>query len=156
MRTEFTVHFLTGVPPSCHFKLAWMLPCLTIGTWVSGGCDSPPAVFQCRLQKLDFLQWHPNVGQFQLNFSIVFPVQVKIVKVSPVAFQRGAVSNKFFQWCSSIHWVNQWHSSGIRVYTGPASVHWLSILDCKYRLISARFLYFTQHTLDVVKCRISM
>ena len=47
--------------------------------------------------------------------------------VSPVAFQCGAVSTKFFQWCYSVHWVNQWHCSGIPVYTGPTSVHWLRV-----------------------------
>ena len=62
----------------------------------------PPVVFQCRLQKLEFLQWHPSVGRFQL--------------VSPMAFQCGA---KFFQWCSSVSCkyspgrpvVSQWHST---------------------------------------------
>ena len=44
-----------------------------------------------------------------------------------MAFQCGAVSTKLFQWYSSVHWVNQWHSSGIPVYTGPASVHWLRV-----------------------------
>ena len=46
-----------------------------------------------------------------------------------MAFQCGAVSTKFFQWYPSVHWVNQWHSSGIPVYTGPASVHWLRVRD---------------------------
>ena len=55
------------------------------------------------------------------------PVYAVKVRVSPVAFQCRAVSTKFFQWCSSVHWVNQWHSSGIAVYTGPASVHWLRV-----------------------------
>ena len=68
-------------------------------------------------------------------------VGVGAVTVLPMAFQRGAVSTKFFQWCSSVpccirwvaqwypsvHWVNQWHSSGIPVYTGRASVHWLRV-----------------------------
>ena len=55
----------------------------------------------------------------------------------PVAFQCGAVSTKYFHWCSSVpnirsvaQWypsVNQWYSNGITVYTGPASVHWLRI-----------------------------
>ena len=60
-------------------------------------------VFQCRQQKLEFLQWHqPSVGLFKLNFSSDVPVKAKIFKVSSVAFQRGAVSTKFFQWCSSV------------------------------------------------------
>ena len=33
------------------------------------------------------------------------------------------------QWYPSVHWVNQWHSSGIPVYTRPASVHWLMVWD---------------------------
>ena len=32
-------------------------------------------------------------------------------------------------WYSIAHWVNQWHSSGIPVYTGPASVNWLRVRD---------------------------
>ena len=58
-----------------------------------------------------------------------------------MTFQCGAVSITFFQWCSSVqcnirldaqwypsvHWVNQWHSSRISVYTGPGSVHWLGV-----------------------------
>ena len=31
-------------------------------------------VFQCRLQKLENLQWHPSVGQFQLSFSSGIPL----------------------------------------------------------------------------------
>ena len=56
-----------------------------------------------------------------------------------------AASTKFFQWCSSVPCkyslggpvvsqctlgqpvAFQWHSSGIPVYTGPASVHWLRV-----------------------------
>ena len=86
-------------------------------------------VFQCRLQKLEllqwvasqcgadstkFLQWHSSVGLFQLSFSSGVPVY-------PASIRWVA------QWYPSVHWVNQWHSSGIRVYTGPASVHWLRV-----------------------------
>ena len=35
----------------------------------------------------------------------------------------------FAQWYPSVHWGNQWYSSGIPVYTGPASVHWLRVRD---------------------------
>ena len=35
------VHLLTGVPPSCHFKLALMLLCLTLCIWACVGCHSP-------------------------------------------------------------------------------------------------------------------
>ena len=31
------------------------------------------------------------------------------------------------QWYPSVHWFNQWHASGIPVYTGPHSVHWLRV-----------------------------
>ena len=47
----------------------------------------PQVVFQCRLQKLDFLQWHPSVEHFQLRFSSGIPVW-------------GCF--KFFQWFSSV------------------------------------------------------
>ena len=60
-----------------------------------------------------------------------------------MAFQCGQVSTKFShwysrvpynirwvaQWCSSIHYANRWHCSGIPVYTGPVSVHWLRARD---------------------------
>ena len=68
----------------------------------------PPVVFQCRLQKF---------------------------RASPMASQCGADSTKFLQWHSSVglfqlnFLVNQWHSSGIPVYTGAASVHWLRVRD---------------------------
>ena len=39
-----------------------------------GAVTVPPVVLQCRLQKLDFLQWHPSVGQFQLSFPSGVPV----------------------------------------------------------------------------------
>ena len=35
---------------------------------------APPMVIQCRLQKLEFIQWHPSVGQFQQSFSSGAPV----------------------------------------------------------------------------------
>ena len=73
---------------------------------------APPVVFQCRLQKLEFLQWHPSVGLFQLSFLSGVPVY-------PASIRWVA------QWYPSVHWVNQWHSSGIPMYTGPPSVHWL-------------------------------
>ena len=74
----------------------------------------PPVVFQCRLQNLEFLQWHSSVGLFQLSFSSgvpVYPASIWLVA----------------QWYPSVHWVNQWHSNSIPVYTGPASVHWLRV-----------------------------
>ena len=93
-----------------------------------------PVVFQCRLQKLvspvasqcdavltKFLQWHSIVGQFQLSFSSGVPVY-------PASIRWVA------QWYPSVHWVNHWHSSGIPVYTGPASVHWLRVRDVSHWL----------------------
>ena len=59
-----------------------------------------PVAFQC--------------GLFQLSFSSgvpVYPASIRLVA----------------QWYPSVHWVNQWHCSGIPVYTGPASVHWLRV-----------------------------
>ena len=79
----------------------------------------PPVVFQCRLQKLEFLQWHSSVGLFQLNLSSGVPVYP--TRIRSVA-----------QWYPSVHWVNQWHFSGIPVYTGPASVHWLRVREVMY------------------------
>ena len=74
----------------------------------------PPVVFQCRLQKLEFFQCHSSAGLFQLSFSSGVPVY--------------PASNRWVaQWYPSVHWGNQWHSSGIPVYTGPASVHWLRV-----------------------------
>ena len=67
-------------------------------------------VFQCRLQLSEFGQWHSSVGQFQLSFSSV-PCNIRRVT----------------QWYPSVHGVNQWYSSGIPVYTRPASVHWLGV-----------------------------
>ena len=74
----------------------------------------PLVVFQCRLQKLEIPQWHSSVGLFQLSFSSCVPVY-------PASIRCVA------QLYPSVHWVNQWHSSGIPVYTGPASVYWLSV-----------------------------
>ena len=104
----------TGVPPACHFKLAWMLLCLSICVGHVWPFTVLPVVFQCRLQKLEFVQWHPSVGLFQLSLSSGVPVHPASIRWVT-------------QWYPSVHWVNQWHSSGIPVYTGPTSVHWLRI-----------------------------
>ena len=69
---------------------------------------------QCGADSTKFLQWHSSVGLFQLSFSSgvpVYPASIRWV----------------VQRYSSLHWVNQWHSSGITVYTGPANVHWLRV-----------------------------
>ena len=58
--------FQTGVDATLHAQL-----------YVSGrvwAVTDPPVVFQCRLQKLEFLQWHPSVGRIQLSFSSGIPV----------------------------------------------------------------------------------
>ena len=81
-----------------------------------GAVTVPPVVFQCRLQKLEFIQWHSSVGLFQLSFSNGVPAY-------PASIHWVA------QWYPSVHWFNQWHSSAIPVYTGPASVHWLRVRD---------------------------
>ena len=63
---------------------------------------------------IKFLQWHSSVGLFQLSFSsgvLMYPASICLVA----------------QWYLSVQWVNQWHSSGTPVYTGPASVHWLRV-----------------------------
>ena len=69
---------------------------------------------QCGVDSTKFLQWHSSVGLFQLSFS-------SGVQVYPASIRWVA------QRYPSVHWVNQWHSSGIPVYTGPPSVHWLRI-----------------------------
>ena len=77
----------------------------------------PPVVFQCRLQKLEFLQWrgavltkflqwHSSVGLFQLSFSSgvpVYPASIRwIAQWYPSVGQPVA-----FQWHSSVHWTSQ-------------------------------------------------
>ena len=90
LNLQWPVHFLITVPPSCHFKLAWMLLCyMCLGVW---------EVFKCRRNLSKFLQWHFYVGQFQLSF-------ISGVPVYPANIRRVA------QWYPSVHWVNQWHSS---------------------------------------------
>ena len=107
--------------------------CLTICAGVCVGCYSPSSgvpvkaakvrvslvASQCGAVLTKFLHWHFSVGLFQLSFSSGVPVY-------PAS--NGCVA----QWYPSVHWVNQWHSSGIPVYTGPASVHWLKVRDTKH------------------------
>ena len=69
---------------------------------------------QCEADSTKFLQWHSSVGLFQLSFSSGVPVY-------PASICWVA------HWYPSVHWVNQWHSIGIPVYTGQASVHWLRV-----------------------------
>ena len=105
------IHLLTGVPPSCHFKLVWMLLCMlnymcrgVCGLsqslqWCSSVCCksySFTVSSQCGADSSKFLQWHSSVGLFQLSFSSGVPVYTG-------------------------------STSGIPVYTGPASVHWLRV-----------------------------
>ena len=98
--------------PPVHMD-ATLLNYICLGMWT---VKVPSVLFQCRLQ------W----------------------SVSPVTFQFGAVSTKFFssgipvylasiRWVvrgyPSVHWLKQWYSSGIPMYTGPASVHWLMVRE---------------------------
>ena len=76
----------------------------------------PPVVFQCRLQKLRVSPVAFQFGLFQLSFSSGVPVNPANIRL--VA-----------QWFPGVRWVNQWNSSGIPVYTGPASVHWLRVRE---------------------------
>ena len=76
----------------------------------------PLVVFPCRLQKLEFIQWHPSVGLTNFFFSSgvsVYPASIRWVA----------------QWYPGVHWVNQCYSSGIPVYTGSTSVHWLQVRE---------------------------
>ena len=106
----------------------------------------PPVVFQCRLAakvrvspvaflcgavSTKFLQGHSSVGLFQLSFSSGAPVY-------PASIRWVA------QLYPSVHWVNQWHPSGIPVYTGPACIHWLrvrvgvmSLNMCNFKILIA-------------------
>ena len=68
----------------------------------------PPVVFQCRLQKLEFLQWHTSVGPLQLSFSSGIPVWDCFNYVCPVVFQ-----------CTLQVFAGS--PSGIPVYTGSTS-----------------------------------
>ena len=69
----------------------------------------------CIAEQSEFLQWHSSLGQFQLSFSCGVPVYP-------------ANTRWVTQLYPSVHWVNQWHSRGIPMYTGPASVHWLRVM----------------------------
>ena len=107
---------LLGFSASCHFKLAWLLLCLTLCTWMCISCYSPPSGV---------------------------PLQAAVVRVSPVSFQCLVISNKFFQWCSRVSckyslglagspsgillYIGS--TNGIPAYTRSASVHWLRVSD---------------------------
>ena len=81
----------------------------------------PPVVFQCRLQKLEFLQWHPSVGRIQLSFSSGIPVwgcfnyvfqwcssvPCKYSLGGPVVSQCTLGHAVAFQWHSTVHWTSQ-------------------------------------------------
>ena len=76
-------------------------------------------------------------GALSTKFSSDVPVYAIVDNVSPVALQCGQFQLSFpvvlpytlqvftgvTQWYPSVHWVSQWHFSGIPVYTGPANVH---------------------------------
>ena len=49
------------------------------------------------------------------------------------------------QWYPSVHWVNQWYYSGIPVYTGPASVHWLRVRELAILSFRWLFMHATPH-----------
>ena len=59
----------------------------------------------CRLQKLEFLQWHPSVGQFQLSFSSGVPVYPANIRWYAQWYPN--VQPVVFQWHSSVHWTSQ-------------------------------------------------
>ena len=88
------VHLLLDVPPFCHFKLAWMLLCLTICACVRGLLQSLQwcSSVGCNGQ---FLHWRSSVGLFQLSFFS------SGVPVYPAVFA--------------------WSPNGIPVYTGSTS-----------------------------------
>ena len=55
-------------------------------------------------------------GSFNKVFSSGVPVYIASIRM---------VAQRY----PSVHRVNQWHSSAIPVYIGPASVHWLRVLE---------------------------
>ena len=104
--------FQTGMDATLHASLfvSWCVWAVTV----------PPVVFQCRLQKLEFLQWHPSVGRIQPSFSSGIPVW--------------GSSTKFFQWCSSVPckyslgrpMVSQCTLGQPVAFQWHSSVHWTS------------------------------
>ena len=118
---------LIGVPPSCHFKLTWMLFCLTICAGACVVCYSPssgvtvyaakvrvsPVASQGGAVSTKFLQWHSSVWMFQICFPVVFQCILQVIAGSP----------------SGIPVYTGWSTSSIPVCTGPASVHWLRVRD---------------------------
>ena len=79
----------------------------------------PPVVLQCRLQILEFLQWHPSVGPFQLSFSSGIPVRLFQLNLSSGVPVCSASIRLVAQWYptlghpvtfqlhSSVHWTSQ-------------------------------------------------
>ena len=84
---------------------------------------------------LQSLQWCSNVGCNSHCFSSVWQFQIRFSSGVPV--YHGSI-RLVVQWYPSVHWVNQWHSSGIPMYTGPASVRWLRVREPRK--------YLTSHT----------
>ena len=82
--------------------------CLTIVSWRVWAATVPPVVFQCRLQKFEFLQWHSTVGLFQLSFSSGVPVYPASIRwVAQLYPNVHWVNQVAFQWHSSVHWTSQ-------------------------------------------------
>ena len=101
-------HLVISSWHGCYFA------CLTICVGACVGCHSPSSgvpvwAAKVRVSPVAFQCW-----LFQLSFSSGVPVYTASIRW--VA-----------QWYPSVHSINQWHSSGIPVYTGPASVHWLRV-----------------------------
>ena len=91
-------------------------------------------MFQCRLQKLEFLQWHPSVGRIQLNFSSGIPVWGCFNKVFPVVSQCTLGQPVAFQWHSSVHWTSQCtlaQGKGPLVYRN-SSLRWINNILNKF------------------------
>ena len=89
--------------------------------------------------------------------------QTAIVRVSPVAFQLGSVSIKFFssgvpvyhavfaRWPRGIP-VYTGSTSGIPVYTGPAGVHWLRVRDKKFKKYLGIVVIWLLSIYDILLC----
>ena len=118
----------------------------------------PPVVFQCRLQKLEFLQWNSSVGHFQLRFSSGIPVRgcfqffqwcsnvpCKYSLGRPVVCQCTLGQPVTFQWHSSVHWTSQ-----CTLAQGKGLLNYGSF----FKLSATYFLYLTKT--DRIPCTINM
>ena len=79
VKAEFTETLLLGVPPSCHFKLTWILLCLTIcasvcGAWESCYAPHSPMHIQYIFLKVTInFEYQSHVPSTSVNFPSTLP-----------------------------------------------------------------------------------